>query len=446
MANLSDDQRVALQRQFAHARELHMAGRQQQAGQIYQQILAVDPEHADTLHLTGVLWLQRKQYPRAIELIEQAIAIRPGRAKYHSNLGNALRDNGQYQAALASYRDAIEMDPLFIDAQQNLGKAYIDAGDAEAARACFERALNIDPSFAPSLDGLAAVLQQQGKLDQALDAHRRAIKLDPSRTEFRINMAMNLLRNGAAADALDICNSCLAARQQTVRSLAIKAIALAELDRGAAAHALMDLDQLVETVMVETPASYDSLTAFNHDLADHIVAHPSLMRSPPDNATRFGWHTGELVHDDHRAIGALKTLLINMVDRRLAGAPSDSTHPFWAAKPARYKLNLWGVVMESQGHQVPHIHPSAWMGGVYYAELPPEVDDPAKTPAGWIEFGRGDDGLYRHTEPRTRMVKPVEGLLVTFPSFFWHRTVPFQSSRRRISAAFDVVEAAAAPT
>ena len=446
MANLSDDQRAALQRQFAQARELHMAGRQQQAGQIYQQILAADPEHADALHLTGVLSLQRKLYPRAIDLIGQAIAIRPGQAKYHSNLGNALRDSGQYQAALASYRHAIEMDPRFIDAQQNLGKAYTDAGDAEAARACFERALDIDPNFALSLDGLATVFQQQGQLDLALDAHRRAIELDPNRTEFRTNMAMTLLRNGAAADALDICNSCLKARQQTVRSLAIKAIALAELDRGAAARALMDLDHLVETAMVETPALYDSLTAFNRDLADHILAHPSLMRSPPGNATRLGWHTGELIHDDHRAIDALKTLLIDMVDRRLAGAPSNSAHPFWAAKPARYELNLWGVVMDSQGHQVPHIHPSAWMGGVYYPELPPEVDDPAQTPAGWIEFGRGDDGLYRHSEPRTRMVKPAEGLLVTFPSFFWHRTVPFQSSRRRVSAAFDVVEVAAAPT
>jgi uncharacterized protein (TIGR02466 family) len=102
-------------------------------------------------------------------------------------------------------------------------------------------------------------------------------------------------------------------------------------------------------------------------------------------------------------------------------------------------LNIWGVVMESQGHQLSHVHPSAWMGGVYYPELPPEIDDPAQAQAGWIEFGRANDEFYRHSEPMTRVLKPAEGLLVTFPSYFWHRTIPFQSNRRRISVAFDAV-------
>lgn len=439
MADLSDEQRAAQERQFAQARELHMAGQQEQAGQIYQQILATDPEHADTLHLSGLLCLQRKQYPRAIDLIGQAIAIRPGQARYHSNLGNTLRDSGQYDAALASYRQALEVDPRFVDAQQNLGKAYFDAGEAEAARGCFEQALDIDPEFTPSLNGLAMVSQQQGHLDQALAAYRRAIELEPGRMEFRTNMATILLETGAAADALELCDSCLAAGQQTVRSLAIKGIALAELKHDAAARALMDLDQLIDMARVETPAPYDSLAAFNRDLADHVAAHPSLLRSPPNNATRFGWHTGELAHDDHSAIRALKTVLLASVNRRLADEPADRGHPFWAARPKRIKLNIWGVVMESQGHQLSHVHPSAWMGGVYYPELPPEIDDPAQAQAGWIEFGRANDEFYRHSEPMTRVLKPAEGLLVTFPSYFWHRTIPFQSNRRRISVAFDAV-------
>ena len=445
MANLSEDRQDFLQRAFALAREHHMAGRLQQAGKLYQQILAADPKHADALHLTGVLWLQRKRYAQAIDLIGQAIAIRPGQAKFHCNLGNALRDSGRNKTALASYRRALEVDPRCIDAHQNLGKAYFDAGETEAARACFERALEINPDFAPSLDGLAWVLQEQGRLDQALDAYRRALELDPNRTEFHTNMATILLKNADAEGALEVCENCLAARQQIVRCLAIKAIALAELDRGDAARALMDLDHLVETVMVDPPAPYDSVAAFNRDLAEHIANHRSLMRAPPDHATRFGWHTGELVHDDTLAIHALKTLLTDVVDQWLSDAPPDPSHPFWAAKPERYKLNLWGVVMESQGHQAPHIHPSAWIGGVYYPELPPEVDDPAQAQAGWIEFGRGHDEFYRNSAPRTRSVKPAPGLLVTFPSYFWHRTIPFHSSRRRISVAFDVVPDRAAP-
>jgi Tfp pilus assembly protein PilF len=441
MTKLSPENLAELDQQFAQARQLHMSGQQQQASEIYQRILAADPEHADALHLTGVLCLQRRQYSGAIELIEQAIAIRPSQANYRSNLGNALRDSGQFQAALKSYGEALAIDPGFIDAEQNMGKAYLDGGEPQTARACFERALAINPDFAPSLGGLATVLQQLDEPDRALEAYRRAVELDPGRAEYRTNMAAILVQQGAAQEALEQCDRCLAAGQQTMRALAIKSIALAELGRGDEGRALMDLNGLLQTAMVETPGPYDSTAAFNRDLAEHITAHPSLMRAPPDHATRFGWHTGELANDDHPAIHALKAILTHGVERRLATAPPDTNHPFWAAKPSRFKLNIWSVIMESQGHQISHIHPSAWMGGVYYPELPPEIAAPGGQQAGWIEFGRGYDNFYNHSEPVTRAIKPVEGLLVTFPSYFWHRTIPFQSEQRRISVAFDAVPA-----
>jgi len=36
-------------------------------------------------------------------------------------------------------------------------------------------------------------------------------------------------------------------------------------------------------------------------------------------------------------------------------------------------------------------------------------------------------------------VKPKPGMLVLFPSYFWHGTVPFEDGGRRLTAAFDVV-------
>jgi hypothetical protein len=40
---------------FAHARASHGAGRFQQAEALYRETLAVDPDHADSWHLLGVL-------------------------------------------------------------------------------------------------------------------------------------------------------------------------------------------------------------------------------------------------------------------------------------------------------------------------------------------------------------------------------------------------------
>jgi hypothetical protein len=38
-------------------------------------------------------------------------------------------------------------------------------------------------------------------------------------------------------------------------------------------------------------------------------------------------------------------------------------------------------------------------------------------------------------------VRPVEGLLVLFPSYLYHRTIPFEGDAPRISVAFDFVPA-----
>ena len=67
------------------------------------------------------------------------------------------------------------------------------------------------------------------------------------------------------------------------------------------------------------------------------------------------------------------------------GARGPSLHP----RPSAGRLfNIWGVVLEKGGHQTPHIHPSAWLSGVYYARVPEAIGSEA--PDGWLEFGGAD--------------------------------------------------------
>jgi protein O-GlcNAc transferase len=98
----------------------HRAGRLTEAAQCYQQALAADPDHADALHLLGVVAHQLGDHSTAIGLIEEAIALRPRVADYHSNLGNALRVVGRLDAALASYRTALRLRPDLVEAHSNL--------------------------------------------------------------------------------------------------------------------------------------------------------------------------------------------------------------------------------------------------------------------------------------------------------------------------------------
>ena len=85
------------------------------------------------------------------------------------------------------------------------------------------------------------------------------------------------------------------------------------------------------------------------------------------------------------------------------------------------------------------MHPDGWVSGVYYVKLPKIIATDESGHAGWIEFGNVP-AEFRHTATRTvKAIQPKEGLLILFPSYFYHRTVPFADTQERISVAFDVL-------
>src|SRR5262249_14015295 len=102
---MQDDPRTLL----PLAVQYHQSGRLDQAANIYRQILANHPNHADTLHLLGVLTGQQGDRPAAIALIQQAIDIAPQAAAYHNNLGNLWKDLGQLDNAISAYQRATQI-------------------------------------------------------------------------------------------------------------------------------------------------------------------------------------------------------------------------------------------------------------------------------------------------------------------------------------------------
>ena len=56
---------------------------------------------------------------------------------------------------------------------------------------------------------------------------------------------------------------------------------------------------------------------------------------------------------------------------------------------------------------------------------------------GWIEFGRPYGSLPPH-DTRVRVERPVVGDLLLFPSYLFHRTLPYSGDGERISISFDL--------
>jgi hypothetical protein len=61
-----------------------------------------------------------------------------------------------------------------------------------------------------------------------------------------------------------------------------------------------------------------------------------------------------------------------------------------------------------------------------------------RTAEGTLSFG-APGVLTAPALPAELSVRPELGLLVLFPSYFWHGTLPFHSEQPRLTVAFDVV-------
>jgi tetratricopeptide (TPR) repeat protein len=197
---------------FPSALQHHQNGRLEQAARIYRGILAADPNHADALHLLGVVAYQQGDPHRAIELIGRAIAVRPDAAAFHANLAEAYRAAGQPERAVACCRTALELQPDSPEAANNLGMALLAQGDAAAAVEQFEAALRISPAAALIHNNLGNALRLRGETARALAAFRRAVEIDPNLGEAHSNLGQLLLEQYQTEAALTHCREAVRLR------------------------------------------------------------------------------------------------------------------------------------------------------------------------------------------------------------------------------------------
>jgi tetratricopeptide (TPR) repeat protein len=184
------------------ASQHHQAGRLQAAEQIYRLILQADPDHADAIHLLGVIAYQVGKHEIAVAYIERAIALDGSVAAFHNNLGNAWKEQGKLDEAVACYRRALELKTGFAEAQSNLGNALREQGKLDEAVRCYRRALELKADFAEAYGNLGNALKDQGKLDEAVACYRRALAVNPNHAEAHNNLGVALKSQGKLDEAV----------------------------------------------------------------------------------------------------------------------------------------------------------------------------------------------------------------------------------------------------
>jgi tetratricopeptide (TPR) repeat protein len=422
-------------------RGLNNLRRLQDAEAAFRRALELDPADAGLHDRLGHVLRSRNRIDEALEAFRKAAELDPGRVRAWRNLGATLLAADQPEEARAALLRARELDPDDVRVREFLAASAHAAGDLATATAEYRALLGEHPELADAWANLGMALQDAGDLDGSVEAYRAAVARQPADSVTRNRLGDALLAAGRPGEAMASADRCLEADPGNPGAIAAQAVALVDLDREAEARDLLAMNRVVRAVPLAPPPGYASLGDFNRDLVDFVAGHPSRRYEPVGHATRKGSHTRDLLGGDPGPVGLLADAIRTAVTGYIGSVSLPARHPFPGPVPADHRLVIWAVIMDQYGHQLPHIHPAAWLSGVYYAELPEDVGVQSGH-EGWIEFGQPPDELVHGAAHPVQLFRPAEGTLFLFPSYLYHRTVPFSTGRRRVSLAVDVLRRA----
>ena len=144
-----------------------------------QRALAIDPDHADSLHLMGLLLSQAQQYDHAMAWIVRAIRQQP-RADYLSSLATALQRLGRHQEALKALDKAVQLTPEDAELWIHLGNVLAELERSAEAVLAFQHALKLNPRHWGAAYRSGFLLQRLGRSEEAVCLFDIADRLQPN--------------------------------------------------------------------------------------------------------------------------------------------------------------------------------------------------------------------------------------------------------------------------
>ena len=174
--------------------QVHQAGLLEQARDDYESILAAQPDHADALHLYGVLQCQLGNIDAAIALMQRSLSQVNSNPVVHANLALACFRRGAFEEAASCCRQAISLAPHYAIAHSRLAQALERLGNPEAAAASYRQALDKEPRLKEAYCGLATTLTGLRQSQEAEAVLRQGLGHLPDDPDLLGNLALLLER------------------------------------------------------------------------------------------------------------------------------------------------------------------------------------------------------------------------------------------------------------
>ena len=270
---------------FRHARAAHERGALADAERGYLALLALDHDHAEALHMLGVLQFQEEKLSDAEVLIRHSIEQRPSPLAL-ANHAAVLNGLGRVEEALEVLDQALRLNPGHPRALLQRAGVLADQGHLEEAVTAYDRLLEVAPTFVDGLCRRSAVLRDLTRFEEALASCDQALMVDGRSFEAQKERGQVLRNLDRHEDALESFGRALMVIPGDAHVLFLQGVTFLDLHR--LDLALASFNDAVAGSPDFTEASYNSavvlerLGRFEDALARCervLAAHPSHTKA-----------------------------------------------------------------------------------------------------------------------------------------------------------------------
>jgi Flp pilus assembly protein TadD len=167
------------------------------------QAIAMDPKHADSYKLLGVIQFRKKNYAESVAAFEKYLELKPDDSEALANLGYGYESLGQPDKAEETYKKAIAVDEN-AGACFGLAKLYLTQKKLPEAQNYAQRAVANNPKSAAAHNLLGVVLNQMSKFPEAAASFEEALKITPDDLNLSINLGVTYINGKEYAKAREL--------------------------------------------------------------------------------------------------------------------------------------------------------------------------------------------------------------------------------------------------
>lgn len=330
-------------------------------------------------------------------------------------------------------------DPSYVDAIIHRGLLFFKLGQISRAVSCLKAVLDIDPVNADAYHHMGVIALESGDHGAALTYMRSADALRSDDPDILANLGVALHAVGNIVCAESYLERSLALDPENTHALSALSTLYLDSNNLPKYRSYTDFDTYVSMSAPPVQDNEKSREAFLCDLVTEISNYPSLRDAPLHRSTVAGASTDAMSDHADTATENLRAMFVTEAQLYAARLSCPDDHPLTKLGNRAFTTCMWGNILGAGGHQDSHNHPDALLSGIYYVAVPDEVGAQASGQEGWVEFGRPRIEYHGADQLDVRLIKPHPGMMILFPSYIWHRTLPLMGGDPRISVAIDFI-------